>query len=235
MPSIEVPAFAAAVTNATDRGVCTVASTAAIYAGAIGWLQGSDGSRQRCQVVEVLSGTTFSVRYLHEENNGYMLNPPNYGRSNASDFDAHALIPAAKAELDLADLGTGALDTIVEATTAGEDGNEITVELVGDNGAAAGVTIDVTGSVVTIHYEHNVSTVSDVETAITALAGGDDIIGVKTAGTGATVLQAPIDDFGATNLAGGSDEIAELTVCINLPTQLVAVNPDYTRKTSIIG
>jgi len=229
MPSIEVPAFAAAVTVATDRGVCTVASTSAIYAGAIGWLQGSDGSRQRCQVVEVLSATTFSVRFLHEENNGYMLNPPNYGRSDASDFGPHG---AVKAELDLGTLGEGDLDTVVEATTAGDAGNSVTVAAVGDSGGGAGVTISRVGSALTIHYESGVSTVANVETAIAALAGADDLIGVKTAGTAATVLTAPADNFSATALAGGDDA---LTTRINLPSQLVAVNPDYTRKSSIIG
>jgi hypothetical protein len=88
----------------------------------------------------------------------------------------------------------GDLDTIIEAHTAGIAGNLISITVVGDSAAAAGVTIEVDGNFVVIHYESGVSTVGDVETAITALAGADDIIDVKTAGTGATVLTAPGDD-----------------------------------------
>lgn len=109
------------------------------------------------------------------------------------------------AELDLGGLAAGDLDTIVEATTAGLAGNSITVQATGDSAPAGGVSIVVAGTAVHIHYESGVSTVGDVESAITALAGGDDIIGVGTGGTGATVLTAPADDFAATALAGGLD------------------------------
>lgn len=109
-----------------------------------------------------------------------------------------------KASLDL-DTVSADLDTIVEAATAGTAGNGITVAVVGDSPAAGGVTIDVVDNAVTIHFEDGVSTVGDVETAIAALAGADDIIDVKTAGTGATVLDAATDEVVATALAGGLD------------------------------
>lgn len=110
-----------------------------------------------------------------------------------------------KAELDLGGLAGGDLDTVIEATTAGLDGNSITVALTGDSAPAGGVSIARVGTTFIIHYESGVSTVGDVETAITGLAGADDLFGVKTGGTGATVLTAPADNFAATALAGGLD------------------------------
>lgn len=104
-----------------------------------------------------------------------------------------------KAELDLADAGLGALDTVVRAATAGSDGNSITVSLVADS--VDGVTIEEDGTDVTIHVEDSVSTVADVEAAITADA---TLIEVKTAGTGATVLDSD-DEFSAASLASGEN------------------------------
>lgn len=98
--------------------------------------------------------------------------------------------------------GAGALNTVIESTNVG--GNDITVTLVGDSGVGAGVTISVVGRAVTIHYESAVSTVANVETAIGALAGANDLIGVRTPGTGATVLTAPGANFGPTALTGGA-------------------------------
>ena len=109
-----------------------------------------------------------------------------------------------KASLDLGGEGAGALDTIVQAKVGGTAGDDITVELVGDSGAAEGVTIDEDGTAVTIHFEDDVSTVADVEAAI----GTDStLIEVGTAGTGATVLDAATDEFAAANLAGGGYDL----------------------------
>lgn len=112
-----------------------------------------------------------------------------------------------KAEMDFSTIGAGNFDTVIEATAAGPQGNDITVQLAGDSAAAAGVTIDVDDAVVVIHYESGVSTVADVEAAMAALSGPKDIIGVKTAGTGATVLTSPGDDTPGTALAGGASAI----------------------------
>lgn len=127
-----------------------------------------------------------------------------------------------KASKDFGTVGTGAFDTELQAHTGGQDGNDITVQLVGDSGA--GVTIDVTDSTVVIHYQPTVSTVANVETAITALAGDDDIIDVKTAGTGATVLGSGAA-FAATALTGGSGEtFAEgLAACIEYDSDFYGV------------
>lgn len=126
-------------------------------------------------------------------------------------------VAAVKAELDMGEVGTGAFDTILQAHTAGEAGNAITVELVGDSGAGVSITQD--GTAITIHYDPGTSTVGNVETAITALSGANDIIDVKTAGTGATVLSADDDAVSPTALAGGVDAVDSgyddgLTACI---------------------
>jgi uncharacterized protein (AIM24 family) len=113
---------------------------------------------------------------------------------------------AVKAELDLGTLGSGALDTVIESHLPGVAGNSTRVSLIGDSGGGQGVTISRANADLTIHYESGVSTVALVEAAIAALADGDDLIDVKTAGTGATVLTAPGDNIGElTALAGGSD------------------------------
>lgn len=105
-----------------------------------------------------------------------------------------------EAFLDLGTLGSGALDTVVEAQAVGAGGELLTIEAIGDSAPAGGVTIDESGApAIVIHYESAVSTVADVETAI----GGATLIQVKTTGTGATVLDVATDDFGATNLDGG--------------------------------
>lgn len=117
----------------------------------------------------------------------------------------HKTTGTVKAEMDFGTVGSGDFDSILQAHVANDEGNSITVELIGDSAPAGGVTIDVDELVVTIHYESAVSTVGNVETAIAALAGTDDIIDTKTGGTGATVLTAPGDDSGPTNLADGDD------------------------------
>ena len=101
----------------------------------------------------------------------------------------------------------GGYDAVLEAHTGGVAGNDWKVVMVGDSGVGAGVTVNVNAGTktVTIHYESGVSTVADVNTAITALAGADDVVDVKTAGTGATVLTSPNDNVGVTNLEGGVD------------------------------
>lgn len=105
---------------------------------------------------------------------------------------------------DLGTLAAGNLDTVVRATIGGTGGNAYTVQATGDSAAAAGVTIARSGTALHIHYESGVSTVALVEAAIAALTGSDKLIAVDIAGTGATVLTAPGDNFVATALAGGA-------------------------------
>ena len=112
-----------------------------------------------------------------------------------------------KASLDLGTLAAGNLDTVVEATVPGPTGNAVTVAAVGDR-IDGTVTIQEVGTAVTIHYDDDVSTVAQVEASITA---NSTLIDVRTAGTGATVLNAGTDDFAATALAGGdSTPICEI-------------------------
>jgi hypothetical protein len=100
----------------------------------------------------------------------------------AGSFDLQA--PEAPADLHL-DTHCNLLDTVVEATAGlGAAGNLITVQTRGTS--AAGAVITVNGTDVLIEYD-NACTVLDIENAITALAGADDIIGVKTPGTAAAV------------------------------------------------
>jgi hypothetical protein len=77
-------------------------------------------------------------------------------------------------------------DSVVETTLAGLFGNAVSVTVRGK--LTAGVVITVVGTNVLIEYQNGVSTVTNVETAIAALAGVNDIIGVKTGGTGANIL-----------------------------------------------
>src|SRR5690242_19037115 len=57
-------------------------------------------------------------------------------------------------------------DAVLEATSTGKEGNDITVKMVGDSDS--GVTINRTGSAFVIHFQAGVSTVGNVNTAITA-------------------------------------------------------------------
>lgn len=111
-----------------------------------------------------------------------------------------------KATLALDPLTSGNMDTILEATTAGTAGNSLTLALVHDAGAAGTGTLTRVGNDFTFTYLGGTTTVGNFETAVTALAGADDLIAVKTAGTGADVLSATLDLLTATALAGGLDD-----------------------------
>lgn len=111
-----------------------------------------------------------------------------------------AIAGSAKASLAL-DPVTGDIDTVIEATTEGAGGNAITIAFVADGAGAGSFTRS--GTALTFHYDDGVTTVTDFEAAIAALTGDDDIIGVKTAGTGAHTFDDPADTLAATALAGG--------------------------------
>ncbi len=101
---------------------------------------------------------------------------------------------------DLATLGDGSLNTVVEAIGAGMAGNSITVALTGVADQTPDVTLSETSAgAVTITYDSGAATVAMVETAIAT----SRFIRVKTTGTGATVLTMAAADFAATALAGG--------------------------------
>lgn len=109
---------------------------------------------------------------------------------------------AAAASLDLPGV---ALDTIVEARVEGAAGNAITVELVGDAGAAAGTLIEI-GTNVRLGYLPSSTTIAQLE----ALFSSSTLARVSTPGTGATVLGAGAA-FAATPLAGGTDATVAIT------------------------
>jgi hypothetical protein len=106
---------------------------------------------------------------------------------------------------DFGTVGTGVIDSTLRATRDGTSGNDIFVQMVGDSGA--GVVVNVVGDAVVVHYQDAVSTVAQIEAAITALTGADKIIEVSVAGTGASVPNSPADDIPPTNLAGATGPI----------------------------
>lgn len=86
------------------------------------------------------------------------------------------------------------------ALVDGAGGNDIRIALIGDQPPAGGVTVNVTGNNVTIHYESGVSTPAQVVTAMTGSAL------LATTALGATALTAPASDTGGfVRLEGGAD------------------------------
>lgn len=106
-------------------------------------------------------------------------------------------------------IATG-INTVVEATTAGVAGNLLTIALLGD--AILNVRIENDGKNFLIRYNSGVSTVAQVETAITALIGVDDLIGVKTVDAIGGILTAPASDSAIQALTGGQDAYIEKAV-----------------------
>lgn len=101
--------------------------------------------------------------------------------------------------------GDSSYDAGLAATTAGAAGNAITIRLIGDSATGAGVAIVRNDTHFVIHYESGVSTVADVNTAIEALAGANDLFGVASAGTEAAALTSPADDCEPVALNAGYD------------------------------
>lgn len=106
---------------------------------------------------------------------------------------------ATLASLDLGTV-TANVDTIIESTL---NNGDYEVVFVADAATVVTISVDTSAKIVTVHFKANASTVTNVEAAIAALSDGNAVIQVKTAGTGAHVLQATVDEFSATPLAGG--------------------------------
>lgn len=115
---------------------------------------------------------------------------------------------AAKAFLALDPLTTGTMNSTIEATSVGTAGNSLTIALVHSAGAPNSGTLTRVGLAFTFTYKGGTTTVLDFENAVTALAGADDLIGVKTPGTPGNILSAANDQLTATALAGGIDAVA---------------------------
>jgi hypothetical protein len=93
----------------------------------------------------------------------------------------------------IAEVCTAADSAVPQYLAGGEDG--LTIDVAGS---------DTAGYVYTVHFEDGVSTVAELEAAVTALGGG---IEVATAGTGASVLAAADDEVGPLLLRSPTPDI----------------------------
>lgn len=133
--------------------------------------------------------------------------------------------PSAKAELDFGPMTGGNFDTVIQAVVDGATGNNLFVQVLGDGAPASGVVINVVGDAIVIHFESGVSTVLNVENAINALAGANDVIDVKTPGTPALVLTSSGVTVPPTNLAGGfSVDVVATAGTVSLVDRDIAAN-----------
>jgi hypothetical protein len=111
---------------------------------------------------------------------------------------------AAKSSLEILTITGGDWSSVIEATVSGVAGDSITLTSTADGSGAGSITRS--GTAFTFHFETEVTTADDFDTAVGALTGADDLIGVKSsAGDPAYALTAATDAFAATNLAGGVD------------------------------
>lgn len=100
------------------------------------------------------------------------------------------------ASLDLGAV-TDNVDTVLEAIASGVDGNDITVELVGDAVTQAG-TISEVGTNVRIGFLPDTTTIADLELLVMA----STLVQVLSAGTGANVMDVN-DELASELLSGG--------------------------------
>lgn len=146
------------------------------------------------------SATSFDLTAI--DGTGETVGPSNVKRLAATIVSALRIGDAVKATLNLLGGGVSAhIDIIIAAKNAGSGGNAITITTVADAGAQAGSIVEV-GNAITLHYKDAVSTVADIR----ALLAVSTLVNLVTNGTGATVLHAPADTFGPTNLAGGQND-----------------------------
>lgn len=208
------PAFALATAWTDDEGNAKVSAfELEIWANATRALTSAELLEARLHALAVADDTfTAAANVLTANGHGLLTGDgPLYLSTVADD----------KAELDL-DTVTGDVDTIIEATSAGAAGNAITIAFVADGTGAGSFTR--VGSAFTFHYQSGVTTVTNFETAVAALAGADDLIAVKTPGTGSNTFDDPADTLAATPLAGGAD--AELPAGLEADTPYYAVRLD---------
>jgi hypothetical protein len=115
---------------------------------------------------------------------------------------------ALKAYLALGTYATN-LNTVVEAYHGGTAGNDLTIATVADGTGPGAITR--VGNAFTIHYATGVTTVANVEALIAGLTGANQLIQVKTAGTGTNILNSTLDadTFSAKHLSFGEDVYTE--------------------------
>lgn len=165
---------------------------------------GGPASPQDWQHLKATSNTGVVYDIFRTVNNEMQLHPtPSAVETIAFEYVSSYWVETEQvaAELDFAGLN-GVSAIVVEATTAGAAGNSLSVAAVAD--AAGAVTISVADGLVTIHFKPDVSTEADIEAAITALSGANDVIGVKTTSSTPASVWAAGDAFAETSLAGGT-------------------------------
>jgi len=110
-----------------------------------------------------------------------------------------------RASLDL-DGVTVNLDTIIETLAPNDD--SVTITTVHSAGAPNAGSLTRVGNAFTFTYKGGTTTVANFEAAVAALTGDDQLIGVKTAGTGGNILadtddevvDEPIETFAAVTI-----------------------------------
>lgn len=121
-------------------------------------------------------------------------------RHEGADLSATDRAEYAKPIIDLGEYCTN-LDAVIEFDTAGTSGLGWCLVIFEAGACSIIVADDI--SVIGITYNDGITTVADVEAAIAALAGVDDVFSVKTSGTGANVLAEPGDSLAPTNFYNG--------------------------------
>lgn len=110
------------------------------------------------------------------------------------------------------------LDTVIEFDTAGLSGLDWQVAVYDAGITFLTILHDI--KYIGIGYDDGVTTVADVEAAIAALAGADDIFSTKTSGTGANVLSNPDDSRAAVDFYNGATP--QITVYDSAGTEQVS-------------
>jgi hypothetical protein len=113
--------------------------------------------------------------------------------------DTVPLVGHLHAALDLATKTTHC-NTVIEEAAAGTGGNSTTIAFVAGDSINAGHLDESGYPAIVFHFKTAVTTVANFETAIAASVH----LAVRTPGTGANVLAVTVDEFTATNLAGGT-------------------------------
>lgn len=213
--NIEAPAISLDLLGDTDGlGVINV-DTTNLYVGAEIWVQRDSANIAHLRITKIIDSTHLQATPISDATE----------ESSSQGFDGDNLAFSV-AVFDGTTHGDGSYDAVLEANTTGVGGNALTIALVGDSAPAGGVSIVRTGTHFVIHYEDGVSVVGDVNTAIGALAGGDALFHVLTAGGPFAVLNAPGASFTASSFGGG------VTPRLYAERQLVRVNKKFTKKLS---
>jgi hypothetical protein len=119
-----------------------------------------------------------------------------YAAKRGVTFVSGTSYPASRATLS--GLPSG-YNSILEAKVAGLNGNETSLQLSGDSVPAAGVTVTILANAVQVHYEVDVSTVADVDNALTAE------FNIVTPGTSSRILTADMAWSSPILFTGGID------------------------------